>query len=624
MSPVTHLGLMKHRFSHVGDSNANGSDESSGNGEETKRPSKRDRRNTRILVVDDEDIIRKLLVRALTKWGYSVTESDNADVAIQIAKRENFHLALLDLNMPGHDGMWLIDKLQALEEPPMVIMVTGQSDIHVAIHCLTHGAFDFMLKPVDLEYLRNKVESALMFLHLKREEKKFQELLEEVAISERWKGQQMFLNSIDALIRALEAKDDYTEGHSSRVALLTEGIAGAAKMRSHEVNDLVTAARCHDIGKIGVKDAVLLKPGKLTFEEFTQIKVHPSEGGRILAPIFKDFPKIIEAVRHHHERWDGGGYPDGLAGEEIPFGARIIATADAYDAMTSTRVYRSAKSAKEAVEEIIAGIGKQFCPVAAKAFLDFYKKHMCRNQEEDWQDRRKEPRFYHSAQAIVHFENQPLMGEILEVSHTGARIRLHSDIPASSIVSLQLEDQPPMDAYIHWARQLKEGAGGMVELGASLREPHGRYRAFVDGIMFSQMDFREQKRINRVVPVSVLSPNDEEVLGREASNCSILNLSAEGAFIQTRNPKPVGTEFIVRFTLPDRELTPFEALGRVTHFISMVEALQSEGSIPGMGVHFIEYSGESREKLHRYIDTHLVENRLKYTGKDSDDGNDAA
>ena len=216
------------------------------------------------------------------------------------------------------------------------------------------------------------------------------------------------------MIRALEAKDDYTQGHSTRVAVVAEGIAQYAGLSLAQITQLVTAARCHDIGKIGVRDLVLLKEGRLSAEEFDEIKRHPVEGARILAPIFKELPDVILAVRHHHERYDGQGYPDCLHGENIPQGARFIAIADAFDAMTSNRVYRRAMTIERAVKEIIAQSGRQFCPQAVKAFIDYYTHSGRQSAEQAWIDQRKERRYDCAGSLIVQGKRQPTHRHLAE------------------------------------------------------------------------------------------------------------------------------------------------------------------------------------------------------------------
>jgi HD-GYP domain-containing protein (c-di-GMP phosphodiesterase class II) len=184
----------------------------------------------------------------------------------------------------------------------------------------------------------------------------------------------MFLGTLEALTASIDAKDRYTCGHSRRVALLTAQLGQAIGLDEHTVGRVHIAGLVHDVGKIGVPEAVLLKPGKLSPKEFAWIRKHPEIGYRIL----KDIPQltdILPGVLHHHERWDGGGYPQGLAGEGIPLVARLIALADSFDAMSSTRTYRSALSREQVLDEIDRCVGTQFDPVLAKAFVDLDFSH---------------------------------------------------------------------------------------------------------------------------------------------------------------------------------------------------------------------------------------------------------
>lgn len=182
------------------------------------------------------------------------------------------------------------------------------------------------------------------------------------------KMHQLSVETIESLVQAVDAKDSYTNGHSIRVARYAKQIAGVLGYEEEKTENLYYIALLHDVGKIGIDDAILRKPGRLTPEEFEVIRSHTVIGSRILATI-SSMPELISGALYHHERWDGGGYPNGLKGEEIPVAARIIAVADAYDAMSSYRSYRSALSQEQIREEIIKGIGSQFWPAAAEAML---------------------------------------------------------------------------------------------------------------------------------------------------------------------------------------------------------------------------------------------------------------
>jgi len=216
------------------------------------------------------------------------------------------------------------------------------------------------------------VERALAQKRLEQENRDYQQHLEQKVAEQAQKIRIAFLNSITALVYALEAKDKYTSGHSQRVAEISVAIAAELGLSKPEIEQMRLAGLIHDIGKIGVREAVLNKPGKINDKEFRHILSHSSIGEHILTPIVED-EVILKAVRHHHERYDGNGYPDGLAGEKIPLAARILAVADTYDAIISGRPYRAAQSIKAACDEIEDNRGSQFDPKVVDAFVRIKK-----------------------------------------------------------------------------------------------------------------------------------------------------------------------------------------------------------------------------------------------------------
>jgi len=230
------------------------------------------------------------------------------------------------------------------------------------------GAYDYVTKPFNLGEVTLSVERALEKRRLELEIRDYQLHLEQKVEEQAQKIRTAFLNAITSLAYALEAKDKYTSGHSQRVAGISVAIAAELGLSKTEIEKIRLAGLIHDIGKIGVREAVLNKPGKVSAKEYQHILSHSDIGEHILTPIVED-EAILKAVRHHHERYDGRGYPDGLSGEQIPLGARILAVADAYDAMKSERPYRGAMSVETACAEIERGKGTQFDPEVVDAFL---------------------------------------------------------------------------------------------------------------------------------------------------------------------------------------------------------------------------------------------------------------
>ena len=322
----------------------------------------------RILIVDDEEPIRRLLHQKLSGEGYRCEEAGSADEALDKLRSNTVELAILDIKMPGKSGTELLPEIEASYPDIAVVMATSITDTSIAIQCMKRGAYDYFTKPLNLDEVVLSIDRALGKRKLKLTNRDYKQHLEEKVEAQARKIRASFLSAITALAYALEAKDRYTSGHSQRVAETSVAIAKQLGMPQDSIEKIRLAGLIHDIGKIGVKESVLNKPGRLTDEEFQHIKHHCEKGEHILTPIVED-EEILRMVRHHHERNDGTGYPSGLSSEQIPLGAKILALADAYDAMTSERPYRKAMSSETSYGEIERCKGTQFNPEVANAFL---------------------------------------------------------------------------------------------------------------------------------------------------------------------------------------------------------------------------------------------------------------
>jgi putative two-component system response regulator len=321
-----------------------------------------------ILITDDEMAIRRLLQQRLASEGYQCLEAGSANRALYELQNNRVALVILDIKMPGKSGVQLLPEIRAGYPDVVVVMATAITDTSTAIHCMKLGAYDYITKPFNLEEVALSVDKALEKRRLQLENRDYQQHLEQKVEEQAKKIRSAFFNAITALAYALEAKDSYTSGHSQRVSEISVAIARELGLPQENINKIELAGRVHDVGKIGVRESVLNKPSQLTDEEFQHVKYHPEAGERILAPIVED-REILQIVRHHHERYNGAGYPDGLSGDEIPLGARILAVADSYDAMISERPYRGAMSVETACAEIEWGRNIQFDPEVAGAFL---------------------------------------------------------------------------------------------------------------------------------------------------------------------------------------------------------------------------------------------------------------
>jgi putative nucleotidyltransferase with HDIG domain len=320
-----------------------------------------------LLIVDDEAAIRNLLRQKLSREGYKCEEADAAEQTLNTLATSPIVLVILDIKMPGKSGFELLSEIKADYPDTAVIMATAVTDINVAIQCLKQGADDYLCKPFYLEEVSLAVQRALEKRRLKLEVRGYQQFLEEKVDEQTREIRKVFLGAIEALVSALEAKDRYTGGHSRRVTEIALALGNELGLSVQDMEDLRWGSLLHDIGKIAIHEAIQNKPGRLTPEEYEQIMTHAHIGALIVQPVVNG--KISEMIEHHHDHYDGSGLHQVIAGKDIPLGARIIAVADAFDAMISDRPYRSAMSVTEAIDEIKSGTGTQFDPAVVNAFL---------------------------------------------------------------------------------------------------------------------------------------------------------------------------------------------------------------------------------------------------------------
>jgi putative two-component system response regulator len=321
------------------------------------------------LIVDDEPRLRQVLMHLMRGDGFSCLEAANGEEAVALLEQYPVNLVMSDLRMPRMDGLELLRQTRARWPDVAVVMITAVADVEVAVSCLAIGAMDYLTKPFHLEEVRARVAQSLEKRRLVIENRGYQESLQaKVAVQAR-RLEELFLASIQSLAEALEVKDPYTRGHSVRVSEYAVVIARELGLDGEMLRQVGLGGHVHDIGKIGVREEILNKPGKLTDAEYEHIMTHPVVGWRILAPLLGETPAALNIVRSHHERFDGRGIPDRLVGAEIPLEARIVAAADCFDAMTSDRPYRPALSIDDAIAEIVRCGGTQFDPSVVDALL---------------------------------------------------------------------------------------------------------------------------------------------------------------------------------------------------------------------------------------------------------------
>jgi putative two-component system response regulator len=278
----------------------------------------------KILIVDDESAARFALEMLLRREGYEVRDAGNGEAALAECAAFRPDLILLDILMPGIDGFEVCRRIKATPETRLtpVVLITGLFETEDRIKGINAGADDFLSKPIDLNELLARTRSLLRLKHYTDE----LEHAEGVLLS---------------LARSIEARDPYTRGHCERLAEMSAQLGGRLGVSGEDIKALRRAGIVHDIGKVAVPDSILLKPGPLTYEEIIQMRKHAAVGESICSPL-KTFGIVLPIIRHHHEKYDGSGYPDNLQGKDIPLTARILQLADVFDALTTERPYKTA------------------------------------------------------------------------------------------------------------------------------------------------------------------------------------------------------------------------------------------------------------------------------------------
>lgn len=306
--------------------------------------------------------------------GLSVVEaSSGAEAEAALAAMGPVPLLVVDYDLPDGEGTAFLRRVLG-RFPDTLVLVMGESSLGVgtAVGCLREGAADFLVKPVSREEVRARVDRALdqrrRLLDSQHLQRSYRDRLEENVRSLAARNREMFLGQVQMAVRMLEKKDEFTRGHSERVSRYAEKTAVLLGFTGDTLDQIRLGGDLHDIGKIGTRDAILLKPGPLTPEEFREVQRHVVEGEEILEPLRRDSPLVLQIVRHHHERFDGSGFPDGLAGQAIPAAARIVAVVDAFDAMTTNRAYRPVRLPLDAMDELTRWVGTQFDPEVVAAF----------------------------------------------------------------------------------------------------------------------------------------------------------------------------------------------------------------------------------------------------------------
>jgi cyclic di-GMP phosphodiesterase len=320
-------------------------------------------------VVDDDAQVRHSLARVVQAHGLATLEASSGAEALAILESQGeIPLVISDIYMPEMNGVTFLREALRLYPDTAFVMLTGVAEVATAVECLKLGALDYISKPVLVEEVQARVDKALEKRDLVLQNRFYQQHLESRVRELDRRNKQFLINGVQMLVHALEAKDAYTSGHSTRVSRYAVKTAVQLGYTGERLEHVRLGGELHDIGKIGTREDILNKPAPLTPEEFEHIKGHAALGERILAPALAESPTVLRIVRSHHERMDGGGFPDGLVGAQIPAEARIVAVVDAFDAMTTNRAYRPSRTPADAVDELRRCVRTHFDPEVVDAF----------------------------------------------------------------------------------------------------------------------------------------------------------------------------------------------------------------------------------------------------------------
>lgn len=328
----------------------------------------------RILIVDDDAIVCNAIGRVLSSHGFVTTLVNSAFDALERVRHDRFDAVLCDLAMPGMSGVQLIRAVRDIDPDLPFVMLSGINDAVSATSALSEGAIDYILKPAGYEQLADALGRGIRMRTLRGEERRLEALIRRevahrtAALDAKLSAMRdQTLGIVETLVNAMEAKDVYLRGHSQRVAELAASTAVQIGLDEEAVEQVRMAGRLHEVGKIGISDALLNKPGALTEDEYRQVREYVRLGVEILAPLGFMGP-MVQFVAEHHERWNGSGYPAGLAREQISVGARILAVADSFDAVTSRRAFREPMGEAQALDYLETLSGTNFDPGIFQAF----------------------------------------------------------------------------------------------------------------------------------------------------------------------------------------------------------------------------------------------------------------